>query len=303
MKNDQMGNDFYGGRPKILTFKFGRLRLLYLFIKTYKNWIYVIPRIYLRKYNTKASLRNGSDIIITKHSQASLIAYSSVMKMNIDTKNDIVLLRYRNKDLCFKGAFFYGDILGIFIYEDYKNIHVSGRTVIDVGANIGDSAIYFAGNGAIRVLAIEPFPVTYNKLIENIRINGYQNLITPINAVISGSKGILKISDRLNSTGSTQAVEVNDGVPIKSLTLRDLLGDYKGEVVLKMDCEGCEYDVFEGATQQEIDTFKEIILEFHNGRPEDIIKRLNNLWVTVRGKNQGIIYAVNKGRGDTLKNS
>ena len=191
-----------------------------------------------------------------------------------------------------------GDILGIFIYGEYKDLNVSGCTVIDVGANIGDSAIYFAENGAIRVLAIEPFPVIYNKLLENIQINGYQNLITPINAVVSGSKSILKLNDKLNSTGSSQAVEVNEGVPIESLTLRDLLGDIKGDVVLKMDCEGCEYDVFEEATQQEITPFKEIILEFYNGRPEDVIKRLNNFWVTVRGKKYGIIYAVNKGRED-----
>ena len=106
------------------------------------------------------------------------------------------------------------------------------------------------------------------------------------------------MNDKLNSIGSSQAVEVNEGVPIEYLTLRDLLGDIKGDVVLKMDCEGCEYDVFEEATQQEITAFKEIILEFHNGRPEDIIKRLNNFWVTVRGKKYGIIYAVNKGRED-----
>ena len=221
------------------------------------------------------------------------------MKMNVDERNDTVSLRYKNKKLHLKGAFFDGDILGIFIYEDYKNLHVSGCTVIDVGANIGDSAIYFAENGAVRVLAIEPFPITYNKLLENIQINGYQNLVTPINALVSGNKGILKLDDKPNSTGSLRAVEVNEGASIKSITLRDLLGDVKGDVVLKMDCEGCEYDVFKEATQQEIATFKEIILEFHhNGRPEDIIKKLNGFRVTVRGKNQGIIYAINKGRED-----
>jgi FkbM family methyltransferase len=293
MINDQMCNNYNGSTYIDTSGKVDILRLLYLFVKTYKNWIYVIPRIYLRKYHTKALLRNGAEIIITKHSQASLIAYSSVMKMKIDAKDDTVLLRYGYKDLRFKGAFFDGDILGIFVYEDYKNLHVSGCTVIDVGANIGDSAIYFAENGAIHILAIEPFPVTYNKLLENVRINGYENLITPINAVVSGSKGTLKVNDKLRSTGSSKAAEVNRGVPIKSLTLRDLLVDIKGDVVLKMDCEGCEYEVFEEADQEEITKFKEIILEFHNGRPESIIKRLRDFRVIIRGKDQGIIYAVN----------
>ena len=39
------------------------------------------------------------------------------MKMNVDVRNDTVSLRYKNKNLHLKGAFFDGDILGIFIYE------------------------------------------------------------------------------------------------------------------------------------------------------------------------------------------
>jgi len=42
------------------------------------------------------------------------------------------------------------------IYEQYKILGVSNKDVIDIGANIGDTAIYFAVKGARHVYAFEP---------------------------------------------------------------------------------------------------------------------------------------------------
>jgi FkbM family methyltransferase len=297
MRSDPSGKNLDISTSGNTSGKPNKLRLPHLYAKTYKNWPYVLATTLLSKYHTKALLRDGREIILSKHSQASLIAYSSVMKMNVDVWGDTVSLRYKDKDLHFKGAFHDGDILGIFINREYESLNVSGCTVIDVGASIGDSAIYFAESGAVRVLAIEPFPTTYNKLLENIQINGYQNLITPINALVSGSKGTLKIDDKVDATGSLRAADVSEGVSVESIALRDLLGYVKGDVVLKMDCEGCEYDVFKEATQQEMATFKEIFLEFHHGGcPKDIIRKLDGFRVSVRGSGRGLIHAINKGR-------
>ena len=45
-----------------------------------------------------------------------------------------------------------------FIKEQYKWLDVEGKNVVDVGANIGDTAIYFALKGAKHVYAFEPYP-------------------------------------------------------------------------------------------------------------------------------------------------
>jgi hypothetical protein len=51
-----------------------------------------------------------------------------------------------------------GSICDEFGDEIYDFCDVNGRYVVDVGANVGASAIYFATRGAKKVLAFEPFP-------------------------------------------------------------------------------------------------------------------------------------------------
>ena len=77
---------------------------------------------------------------------------------------------------------------------DYKFLEpIKGNTVIDIGANIGDSTVYFAIKEARTVLALEPYKYSYNMLVENIRINDLKNVIT-INAGY-GKDGIIELED------------------------------------------------------------------------------------------------------------
>jgi len=58
-----------------------------------------------------------------------------------------------------------------FIERQYKWLDVEDKDVIDVGAALGDTAIYFALKGAKRVYAFEPYPYSYNIAKRNIRLN------------------------------------------------------------------------------------------------------------------------------------
>ncbi len=58
----------------------------------------------------------------------------------------------------------YRSIYDVFDCGEYGVLDVSGKVVIDVGASIGDSAIYFALKGARKVIAIEPHLVPMPKL-------------------------------------------------------------------------------------------------------------------------------------------
>lgn len=40
-----------------------------------------------------------------------------------------------------------GDIIGVYVKDIYENVDVNGRTVIDCGAAVRDSAIYFSLRG------------------------------------------------------------------------------------------------------------------------------------------------------------
>ena len=59
----------------------------------------------------------------------------------------------------------------LFLREDYHDVNIRNKIIIDVGAYIGDSAIYFALKGARKVIAIEPHPGAYAEMLDNIRLN------------------------------------------------------------------------------------------------------------------------------------
>jgi len=51
-----------------------------------------------------------------------------------------------------------GDLADVFGSEEFKSMNFLNKIVLDIGANIGDSSIYFATLGAKKVMAVEPFP-------------------------------------------------------------------------------------------------------------------------------------------------
>ena len=108
----------------------------------------------------------------------------------------------------------------------------------------------FALKGAERVIAVEPHPVAYQEMLENIKLNDLKAKITPINVAL-GQEGYIEIPfdvpldyviDKIYEDKSlfigTKTVR------IKSITLSDLVRMINIRPdVLKLDCEGCEYDV------------------------------------------------------------
>jgi hypothetical protein len=85
-------------------------------------------------------------------------------------------VRFRRIDLIVLSIF------GLYGESEYSFIDVGNRDVVDVGAYVGDTAIYFALRGARRVIAIEPHPETFREMIENIKLNNLEDIVIPVNA-------------------------------------------------------------------------------------------------------------------------
>jgi hypothetical protein len=86
-------------------------------------------------------------------------------------------------------------ILSVIEYDFYRYINVLGKTVINVGAYIGATTIYFALKGARRIIAIEPHPGAFLEMVENIKLNGLEDKAILINAGLSAKPGKLYIRD------------------------------------------------------------------------------------------------------------
>jgi len=80
-----------------------------------------------------------------------------------------------------------GHVQELFVDRAYGS-SFSG-TVVDVGASNGDSAIFFALNGAERVVVLEPDPESFALAEENVRINGLEGRIRLISAALAAEDG------------------------------------------------------------------------------------------------------------------
>ena len=158
-------------------------------------------------------------------------------------------------------------------YEDYLNIlDVKGRSVLDIGAFVGDTAILFAAMGARRVVAVEPSPWAYSVARKNVEVNGLSDIIELVNCAVAREGGRVLMLPSGETTIGFQATAVLAGdVPVPTCTLDSLIEKYGPFDVLKMDCEGCEHESI--PYSRRIGEVKEVLIEYHDGY-EDIVRKL-----------------------------
>lgn len=121
-----------------------------------------------------------------------------------------------------------------------------GTTLIDIGANVGDTAIYFAQFREVnRVIAYEPAPRSYRLMRENVRRSGLAGKITLRNAAMSGSNGHVRIADNTDSLYfNIDRHTAGKGRNVKVVTLGNAVEGLKN-VAVKCDCEGGEARIFD----------------------------------------------------------
>lgn len=190
-----------------------------------------------------------------------------------------------------------GDIVGIFINKEYDFLPVLGKTVIDVGANIADSAIYFAARGATKVIALEPYPKNYELAKKNIEENNLSDRITLLLAACSDKNDNITV-DSETIGGDHEIIHSEKGTKILTMTLKNILDTYDiNSAILKIDCEGCEYDVILSSSINVLKKFSHIQIEYHDGyhvlekKLTDANFQVSHSLSPMFGKNVGMIQA------------
>jgi FkbM family methyltransferase len=132
------------------------------------------------------------------------------------------------------------------------------RDFIDVGANVGFYTVLVAQHLLhARVLAIEPTSKAYERLADNIRMNRVAHKVILFKGVAAESSGNRQIKvipgrEEFSSLGAmshpkiAQAAFVIEQVPGSTVDELVALHDLNPGL-LKIDVEGCEHFVFEGA--------------------------------------------------------
>lgn len=158
--------------------------------------------------------------------------------------------------------------------EEWRWLPVKGRTVVDIGANVGDSALYFASRGARDVLAIEPYPQVLAQARANLELNPELRGIVLVNAGVGRERRLTIDPRRATTEGSDLAVSRGPGVEVEVMGLDTLVSRWDiHDAVLKMDTEGSEYETFEDANREAMRRFTHIQVEYHYG-PERLLSVL-----------------------------
>ena len=116
-------------------------------------------------------------------------------------------------------------------------------------------------------------------MLENIKLNNMEDRIIPINTAIGSKPGKIKIpSTSIEGTiGTYHKLGSIGDIEITMITLGQLIEDYNIEPdILKMDCEGCEFDVILN-DYESIKKFHEIIFEYHTYNTNHNILELINI--------------------------
>ena len=181
--------------------------------------------------------------------------------------NNILSIQYNGRTIRFVDALENGEIFEIYIEESYKELRIPNSIIVDIGANIGDSAIYFALSGAKKVIAIEPQLKSYESLVSNVKLNKIESIILPLRAGVGARHEILSMGASIsNPSGGTSLNPKYGGEQLEIIDLRYIVDNFLSDVnLLKIDCEGCEYDFFDGASTEDLRRFKRIVMEYHYG--------------------------------------
>jgi FkbM family methyltransferase len=158
-------------------------------------------------------------------------------------------------------------IYGVFIRGEYEIPEVlsglKGREAVDVGANIGDSALYFILHGARKVIAVEPLPNVAKCAEENVRLSNATDKVRVLNAALSDKPVNVPCNYDVFSSGVFSTLSSSGPCKVPGVTLGDLLSMVDDPYLLKMDCEGCEAQVILGPERERLRAFEHIILETH----------------------------------------
>ena len=191
-------------------------KFMYLLLKYVNNWPYVFKSLVSGKRTNLVNvvLRDGREISFKDIS--NLYLFLNLLEKGWKIKdyfdmNSVLIC----KEICLKirtsRGFDVGHINEIYERKIYGN-RFSG-VVIDVGASNADSSIFFAIKGAQKVIALEPFPESYEIGMYNLEINNLTDKVVLLPYALADHDGYTEL---LISSDSPNANSINPSEYLES---------------------------------------------------------------------------------------
>jgi FkbM family methyltransferase len=249
-------------------------------------------------YREVYDLSRRCDCFFSVDAESGVHAHLDGMNLMVETVEDIMVLHE------------------IYVRGIYNLVRPRPFLVMDVGMNVGFTSLFYARRGVAHIVGYEPMRPTLKKAHDNFMLNAEHSAL--IETCAYGLGG-LDSSFEVNYSPSWKSSVGVGGLPDAYLgaddVTKEILSVHEAsaevdrlrlkypalDLVMKIDCEGSEYDIIERlAFTDRIQQVSFMMIEWHRRRisagPETILKHLEQAGMTCllhdpHGDDIGMIYA------------
>ncbi|MFA6992025.1 MAG: FkbM family methyltransferase [Candidatus Gracilibacteria bacterium] len=158
----------------------------------------------------------------------------------------------------------------VFIERDYKSleeiIKKAKNPIVDIGAHIGVFCVYTRTlNEGAPLFAYEPETENFKTLKENLKLNHLEKTVIIKNTAVTGKEEIRELYIKQDSHNhSLLNFGENIGeTKVQTTTLQKILQKTGSCDLLKMDCEGAEFEILKSMSSEDFKKIKNIYIEYH----------------------------------------
>lgn len=169
-----------------------KLRAVLSIFNTYENPFNICYNLFYKKrFPIKLQLKNKHTIVTNNKSDIFFLTKNHAWKY-CTINGEEITISHKGTSSKFKN-WRGSEINAIFLEDEYGYFDLKGKIVVDVGANIADSTVYFAKNGARKVIALEPIKKNYDMAMENLKLNELQNQVVLLMAGMGNESKVKKL--------------------------------------------------------------------------------------------------------------
>ena len=190
-----------------------------------------------------------------------------------ETKTDLkIKIRVRSTDLM--------ALTNVWMINEYEieDFEINANdTVIDIGAHIGLFSLLVSQLCKTgKILSFEPISENFDLLVSNLKLNHVNNVL-PFNLAVSKNLGRLELF--LNNDQSAHSIFSKNlkSISVESTSLQKIFDENKISSckLLKLDCEGAEYEIIDSLPPECFDKIQNMAIEYHlaDTKPE-LVKNL-----------------------------
>ncbi len=258
------------------------------------------------------ALENDPNNLVYKSAADLIVIKKYFPDLALENHKEGVLVRFNDLKLYIETSEEFFILKEVFVEKDYNLLSNEDLVVFDIGMNIGISSLFFGLKKNVeKIYSFEPVVNTYQQAIYNVALN--KELSTKIEAFNIGLGATTRVEKVLYNPQakgncgirleSSLVIDKNNSkeIEIKIKDINDILPDlfvkHKGlKKVLKIDCEGAEYEILKRLNDSAILTEIDVLLiEWHDKGAESLENVLieNNFRVVSRYLTSisGMIYA------------